>query len=1199
MRTKADRAGKRKPVKPDFIIQPVTAYLLLPVFPLADGPDALGLEYLPEVDMAPYPGKTVGPYTWQAVRSESGYVDLIRQNFSLSMYCVVYAFVYIHASVASESTLIMGSDDGIAARLNGEWVWKNHTARGYAAEDDMVRVRFRKGWNRLLLKISQIDGGWAFSCRVRGRKAVRFSLRNPLTDQWPGIQNWRPDVRLLNCNLGDIVAPGWAELRISLLNYFSSPAKSVSITVQGPDHKTLATQKLAPLNPNQITTVRCTVPLTEMAHAVRNKQLQIVLKAAGDTKVTPVPEDGVMELIVRLCENDPESPEPLLKKVRLLNRLMRVYHPRVSDIRNDLHRALRAWADGQKDNLDACVEALNRSIIGRQPDRSADIAYVTGHAHIDMNWLWTWEETLKSAQDTFRQVLAFMDEFPDLTFIQSQAHLYKAIEEADPGLFRQIVRCVRQGRWEPAGGMMVEGDTNLPNGEALVRSFLFGQRYFLKAFGQIAKTGWLPDNFGHTAQLPQILKKSGCESYYFHRCRPYLGLFQWEAPDGSRVTAFSNLTYNDTIKPEIAGEFDRIVPKTRRLLRLTGVGDHGGGPTRQDLEQMRMLQETPCFPSLKFSTPRTFFQDSADDPAPVHRGETQYVFEGCYTSVSRIKEGNRLCESRLAEAEWACVWDHLHGGPYPREGLNRVWERVVFNQFHDILPGSAIHESNQDSVAGYRVALAGATGIRDRTLRRIADRIHVDPDKGQPIIVFNPQPRQRTALVEAEIFTHTLPETVRLSGWINFYDSARVQPAEPGEGILPGLLLRDASGRTIPAQIVWGKQFPPGWRIRILFVAENLPAGGYRTFYVNTDEAGEAGPVVRTDEQTFETQFFRIGFNLSNGEINRLYDRRRKIDYGPAGQSLNRLKIYLEDPQSTDAWRLGKVLDVQKVTGVQSVRITENGPVRACVEAVKTWGRSKFIQKTFIYKTYPRIDFHLEAHWFEQGAADRPAPMLRVTFPLKIADPRFNCHVPFYIARRPVTGQEVPAQKWVDVSGARGGLALLNQSKYGHSFQDGELRLTLLRSTCYPDLYPDQGLHRIRYALFPHGRRWKTGVWAEGNDLNGPAMAVEPPSQAMHPAGPVWPEEASFFTISPDNIQMTGLKIAEDSGKVILRLVEITGRHTEAEIRFAQPVRSAARMNLIEQPVEGLEPEIRNDSIHVSVKPYEILTLGVEVKKQE
>ena len=314
-----------------------------------------------------------------------------------------------------------------------------------------------------------------------------------------------------------------------------------------------------------------------------------------------------------------------------------------------------------------------------------------------------------------------------------------------------------------------------------------------------------------------------------------------------------------------------------------------------------------------------------------------------------------MCESRLAEAEWASVWDHLRGGPYPREGLTRIWERVVFDQFHDILPGSAIHESNQDSAAGYRVALAGATGIRDRALRRLADRVRVDPDKGQPVIVFNPQPRQRTSLVEAEIFTYNLPETVRLSGWMNFYDSARVEPADAGQGTLPGLLLRDASGRTIPAQIVWGKQFPPGWRIRILFVAENLPAGGYRTFYVNPDEAGESGPVVRTDEQTFETQFFRIGFDLSNGEITRLYDRRRKIDYVRDGKSLNRLKIYLEDPQSTDAWRLGNVLDVQKVTGIQSVRITENGPVRACVEAVKTWGRSKFIQKTFIYKTYPRI----------------------------------------------------------------------------------------------------------------------------------------------------------------------------------------------------------------------------------------------------
>jgi alpha-mannosidase len=296
------------------------------------------------------------------------------------------------------------------------------------------------------------------------------------------------------------------------------------------------------------------------------------------------------------------------------------------------------------------------------------------------------------------------------------------------------------------------------------------------------------------------------------------------------------------------------------------------------------------------------------------------------------------------------------------------------------------------------------------------------------------------------------------------------------------------------------------------------------------------------------------------------------------------------------AWTIGDIVGIDTVAQIESVKITERGPVRACIEAVKHYGRSKFIQRTYLYRSYPRIDFDLEAHWFEQGSPETGVPMLRTVFPLDLNQARFTCHVPFAAVERPVNGQEVPAQKWVDVSDGKTGIALLNKTKYGHSYHDGELRLTLLRSSYYPDIYPNQGLYHMRYALYPHAGDWKNGVWAEGEDVNVPVMAVEPPSFALDKPKARLPLEYSFITVEPSEIVLTGIKQSENGEQLIIRLVEVEGKETIAKLQLPENIKSVVKLDIIERLLDkGDQPVVKDKNVRITLAPYEIVTLGITI----
>ncbi len=1171
-------------------------WLVLGSFAYPQWEKILGLHFLPEEQLAPSPGQKVAHFTWRRAEVGANHVlDFLAQPFSARLNCGAYAFTYVHAAESCSAKLLMSSDDGVAAWLNGELVWSHNLQRPVTPREDVASVHLQKGWNRLLCKVSQCDGGWGLFCAIAAPVAVRLDLTNPCPKQWPTPQSWGGQ-DIVGADVAFDAQGQFQGLDVITYNRCPDASGKARITLSDAQGQSIASVLCVSAAPFTFMTSRIACPLEAVAAAFGAGQATLQIGQQKPQKMASLAPEAGLRLL--LLATRAEHVEQKLATLSMeVETTFKNYDLSITSILAEVRAGLVALAARDVRGVRSTMESLLRALLQAIPDRKNEKVHVVGHAHIDMNWLWTYPETVNTCHDSFRQAIAFMEEFPDFTFLQSQPSTYRAVEALDAPLFKRIQKHVQEGRWELVGGMYSEGDTNLSSGEALVRSFLLGQRYFLDRFHKQAVVGWLPDNFGHVAQLPQILRLAGCEFFYCARCAPHMGTFWWKAPNGSRVLCYSNGSYSGSVTTSLEKDLIRLTPHTRRLLHMCGVGDHGGGPTRKDIEGTHQLHQTPKFPSVRFDTAEGFFRTAMTEMAnqPTHTGEMQYIFEGCYTSIARVKQGNRHCESALTSAEFLASLRQLTGEKYPAEDLRRAWEIVVFNQFHDILCGSAINESNADSVADYKWALSRAESVRNASLRCLADEVQVVPRKGQPVVVMNTMPQSRRTLVEAEVFTHQLPATAVFRGWGNVGQWNKIFMSQETASVM----LRDPQGKTIPAQIVWGKVFPPGFRWKVQFVAENLPAGGYRTYYLDSTQPGQLSTAIPEKKGEFQTDDFQVGFDLKTGDIRRLYDKRTKSEWVAKGSRLNVLKVYQEAPHGMSAWTIGPITRTETVVDVESVTIVERGPVRVCVEAVKRWGKSKFIQRTYVYRSYPRIDFELEAHWFEQGTDKVDAPMLRAIFPLALKNPRFDCHTPFAVVSRPTTGQEVPAQQWVDVTDGKKGAALLTQTKYGYSVNQNELRLTLLRSSYDPDIYPDQGVHRIRYALLPHAGDWKQGdVWNEGEIFSSAPLATEPPSLALGQKHATRPEEASLLELSPKSVALSGLKQSEDGDQLIARFVETEGRTVKATLTLPVPVKSAKRLDLIEKPLAGAKPPtVKNRAITVTLQPFEIVTLGIVTKK--
>ncbi|KKM78826.1 hypothetical protein LCGC14_1356110, partial [marine sediment metagenome] len=683
--------------------------------------------------------------------------------------------------------------------------------------------------------------------------------------------------------------------------------------------------------------------------------------------------------------------------------------------------------------------------------------YLIGHSHIDMNWLWPMEETIDICLRDFDTVNKLMKEYPSLHFSQSQAAVYEIVRKKDPSLFNEVKERIKEKRWEPTSSTWVEGDLNMAAGEALVRQLLYGKAYTKKILGANPKVCWEPDTFGHPVSYPQVLAKAGIKYYYFMRCGKKLPIFWWEAPDGSRVLAF-NSTYNGEITAKdvvsIATEIARDYAINSSMY-LFGAGDHGGGPTRRDILAKMELDERPALPNLIFSSSQDFYDEALKEKRdyPVVKDELNPIFEGCYTTHSDIKRMNREGENLLLSAEALATLASLYGYSYPHSSLKEAWEKVCFNQFHDIFDGSAIHSSYEYSEKLAQEVKESTERIIENSLGFLSSHIKTEGKnkKALPLIVFNQLGWLRDDLVAIEM---------------------------PQEAFSSFHLINEKDN-LVPFQIEEKK---------LIFVADKVPAFGYKTYWM---VEGEKTPLSEAKlsinkEGKMESADYLLEIEPSTGVIRRLYDKKmQKEIFRPSflmkgnpdtysiDKASNLFRLFKETPHSMSSWVIGNIEKVVNLSNRCQIKIEEQGPVRIVLSTLRSFSKSRIEQKIILYRDLERIDFTTKIDWQERGSEKEGIPMLRVFFHLNFSSPEATFEIPFGHIKRSALGQEMPALRWIDVSQADYGVSLINDCKYGHQVQGNSMSLTLLRSPYEPDALPDLGVHHIGYAIYPHRGRWK------------------------------------------------------------------------------------------------------------------------------
>ena len=772
------------------------------------------------------------------------------------------------------------------------------------------------------------------------------------------------------------------------------------------------------------------------------------------------------------------------------------------------------------------------------------VLHLIGNSHIDPVWLWQWPEGLQEVRATFRSALDRMNEYPEFIFTCDSAAYYEWVEEIDPEMFEEIRERVAEGRWELVGGWWVEPDCNLPGGESFVRQALVSQRYFQEKFGRIATVGYNVDPFGHNGMLPQLLRGSGMDAYVFMRPGPHeyrlpWPVFWWESPDGSRVLAFRLPHEYCAPREDLGYHLDKSIAQLpdewAEMMAFYGVGNHGGGPTRENLDSIRRLDGSGSMPVLEHSTPRRFFDArlASGDEYPVVRDDLQHHAVGCYSAHSRIKRWNRRTENALARAEaWSSLAALVAGAAYPRSELTRAWKQLLFNQFHDTLGGTAIEPAYRDARDQLGEASAIAARAENAAIQSLSRRIDLPADPSTvPIVVFNP---------------HAWPvrETVEL---------------EFG-GLKPTDGLRDEAGQPVPFQNVQSYATVSAWRSRLAFQAE-LPPLGYRTYRMTAESPRADGPTLRVEPGLLENDHLRLELDEKTGRILRLVLREGGKDVVDVAEPDRPRAVVVQDTSDTWGHRLLAFRDELGEFSAKTVSVIESGPVRGILRVTSHWKGSTLVEDFVLAAGARELDIRVLLDWRQH------AQLLKLRFATRVREPMATYEIPYGAIERPANGEEEPGQRWIDVSGADGsakdgtarfGLAVLNDAKYGFDIHEGELGVTAVRSPIYAHHEPtrprpgvryefqDQGRQRFTLRLVPHRGGWaEAGLTRRAAQLNQrPTVLIE----SFH-EGPL-PLTASYAAVTPDHVVLGAVKLAEDADDLIVRVVETAGRATSARIEL-------------------------------------------------
>jgi len=792
-------------------------------------------------------------------------------------------------------------------------------------------------------------------------------------------------------------------------------------------------------------------------------------------------------------------------------------------------------------------------------------AHLIGHAHIDLAWLWRWEETVHDiATHTFWGTLAQMDWVPGLTFAQSQPAVYEAVEKYYPELFQKIKDEVKAGTWVPVGGMWAEPDLNMPDGESLARQLLYGKKYFQEKFGVDVTVGWNPDSFGHNFQLPQVLSKAGIKYYIFDRCAPEnTPVFWWEGADGSRVLAYVPpgwylVDLKNGVRDLLLGA-SKTTP-LKDFMLLYGEGDHGGGPRITDVDAILKFKDNPDHPRLEFVTPENYCKkiEASGIEFPVVKKELNFTFPACYTTQAETKKWNRRLENLLLAAEKFSALAVFSGfrDYYPERDLDEAWKTVLRNQFHDIFDGSSIGPVYEESRKYYQAALERGQRALDFSLEAITNQVDTRGD-GRPLIVYNSLGWERTEPVEFEVVFSRAVKVFRIV---------------------------ESGGTEVPFQIADERSAGDKRVFRIVLIAEKVPPLGYKTYRVlEAAVLPEFKTGLLISAAVMENEFFRITLNSQTGWIKSIYDKANMREV-LAGEG-NVLQAIVDEPESMSAWELG-LKDKSWNIGEKGARIAvlERGPVRGIVRVATPFRNSTFTQDITLYPQVRRVDCSLRMDWQERNL------MIKAAFPVAAENARADFEIPYGYVTRPTDGTEVPALKWIDLTDGSGrhGLSLLNDCKYGFDVKGNVMRISIIHGATSPDPEADRGEHELVYSLFPHSGAWQdAGTHRRGYELNNPLIA----RTAMVHAGRL-PAAHSFLQVEAPSVVLAAVK--KESGyydrALVFRLYETFGR--EAEVRLELPWEAEAWVtDLIEKPLEKIE--LDGKILRLTLKPFEIKTLKI------
>ncbi|HOO26822.1 MAG TPA: alpha-mannosidase, partial [Lachnospiraceae bacterium] len=813
---------------------------------------------------------------------------------------------------------------------------------------------------------------------------------------------------------------------------------------------------------------------------------------------------------------------------------------------------------------------------------SMEQVYCVGHTHIDIAWLWTLAVTEDKAVRSFSTVLELMKQYPEYIFMSSQPQLYKYVKKNAPAIYEEIKKRVAEGRWETEGGMFVEADCNLSSGESLVRQFLYGKRFFREEFGKDNEILWLPDVFGYSAALPQIMKKSGIKYFMTTKISwnefnkmPY-DTFEWEGIDGTRIlTHFSPsrdyqkeaveggtetehfTTYNAYINPsQVKGAWERYSQKylNKEVLMSFGHGDGGGGPTKDMLEnQRRIAKGIPGCPRTVMSTAGDFFRKletevSGKKYLPLWVGELYLEYHrGTYTSMARNKKYNRKSEFLFENAEaFGVLAERLKQTVYPKQEIEDAWEVILRNQFHDILPGSSIKEVYEDSKKEYEEITRTGNRLIKHAFTQIVQNINA---KESSVVVFNPN-----SFTGEGIVSFSCPENIKFPV---IADKDTIFPAQKTE---------DGS---------------------FIFCAAAVPSKGYQTFSIGE---GMIKTPLKADNEHLENELVRVTFH-ENGQISSIYDKCRMREVLQENRNANVLMTYEDRPHNFDAWDVNNyyVEKAWEITELDSIKLVEEGPVRATICVKRSYLDSTIAQYISLLYNSPEIIIRNEIDWRENHI------FMKSIFPVDIHTDEAVYEIQYGNVKRKTHYNtlwdyakfEVCMHKWLDVSEDGYGVSMLNDCKYGCHVHNGEIGISMLKSATYPNPQADKEHHSFIFSIYPHSGDWKAaGTIKRAYAMNNPMCAVIKENKNGQ-----LPEAYSLVSVDAENAVIEVVKKAEEGDALIVRLYETYNKRTAVNMTFSEDIKKITECNMLEE--EEAELPFDKKTASFILKPYEIKTCRI------